>query len=60
MLNKFVERVEIYNLIGKLIETFEGDFEKEVRFDISHLSPGLYLTNIKSNKETITRKLIKH
>tara|TARA_B110000503_G_C7128705_1_gene405849 strand:- start:65 stop:985 length:921 start_codon:yes stop_codon:yes gene_type:complete len=60
MLNKFVERVEIYNLIGKLIETFEGDFEKEVRFDISHLSPGLYLTHIKSNKETITRKLIKH
>jgi len=58
-LNKAVNGVEIYNLNGKHIQSFEGSFKKEFSFDISSLKSGIYLMSIATEKGKTTRKLLK-
>ncbi|WP_372937050.1 alpha-amylase family glycosyl hydrolase [Seonamhaeicola sp.] len=48
-INKEVNSVSIYNLTGKQILTYEGDFEKGYAFNISNLPPSIYLVKIKNN-----------
>jgi len=31
-----------------------------IRYDLSHLKPGVYVINLKSNEESIMKKIIKH
>lgn len=53
--------VEIYDLTGKRIKQFEGHFTKNDSFNISDLSPGMYMVRIKGeNNQMMTSKLIKH
>ena len=58
-LNKAVNGVEIYNLNGKHIQSFEGSFKKEFSFDISSIESGIYLMSIATEKGKTTRKLLK-
>ncbi|MDB4181005.1 T9SS type A sorting domain-containing protein [Flavobacteriaceae bacterium] len=59
-LNKVVERVEIYNLTGKLVKTFEERLKKGHDFDISSLAQSIYLVQTENeNKEKQTLKLVK-
>lgn len=58
--NKSINNLEIYDLTGKLIKSFKGDFSMEKRFNISDLSQGIYIIKAKTNSlEESTSKLIK-
>lgn len=59
-INKEVERVNIYDLTGKLIKAFSGDFSSKHEFDVSNISNGLYIVKIENNNgQSLTSKLIK-
>mgnify|MGYP003643231285 FL=1 len=59
-LNQNVERLEIYNITGKLLKTFNGDFRKGNAFDISNLKQSMYLVKAINNLGDVsTIKLIK-
>ncbi|PWH83527.1 alpha-amylase [Algibacter marinivivus] len=59
-INKNISKLDIYNITGKLIKTFQGDFRKGNAFDISNLKQSIYLVKIINNLgETSTVKLIK-
>lgn len=51
-----IERVEIFNITGKLLKSFQG---KEANYDISDLASGLYLATVKTVNQTTVIKLIK-
>jgi hypothetical protein len=58
--NKAINNLEIYDLTGKLIKSFKGDFSASERFDISDLTQSIYLVKIETNTgATLTSKLIK-
>ena len=59
-INKNISKLDIYNITGKLIKTFQGDFRKGNAFDIPNLKQSIYLVKIINNLgETSTVKLIK-
>ncbi|RCW92122.1 T9SS type A sorting domain-containing protein [Winogradskyella arenosi] len=53
--NENVERVELYNITGRLVKTFEG----EANYNISDLPSGIYLAQVKMPLGTKTLKVIK-
>ncbi len=58
--NTNVSDIEIYDLSGKLVKSFKGEFNKTDRFDISSLNTGMYIVKIEnSNKQVKTSKLVK-
>ncbi|MBT8324561.1 MAG: T9SS type A sorting domain-containing protein, partial [Winogradskyella sp.] len=59
-LNVAVKTVEIYDISGKRVKTFNGDFERNIPFDISSIKTGLYLVKI-TNGDGLsnTTKLVK-
>lgn len=60
-INKSVTRVSVYDITGKLVKEFKGNFEKGILFDISNLSENLYFTKIKDENDVISiSKLIKY
>jgi hypothetical protein len=54
-----VQRVELVNLNGKVLENFEllSEYENQ-EFDISHLKPGVYFCRIKTDSSVFISKLI--
>jgi pullulanase/glycogen debranching enzyme len=58
-INKEVNKVQLYDITGKNVKTFSGDFTKNYGFDIQELNTGVYFVKIKTNKATITKKIIK-
>lgn len=59
-INKSVSDLKIYDLTGKLVKTFSGNFTENDSFDISDLSQSMYLVKIEnSNGQILTSKLIK-
>ncbi|WP_299556865.1 alpha-amylase family glycosyl hydrolase [Seonamhaeicola sp.] len=48
-LNKEVESVSIFNLTGKEIKSFKGNFSQGYSFDIANLPQSIYLVKIKSS-----------
>lgn len=59
-INKFVESVSIFDLTGKQVKTFKGNFNKGYIFNVSDLTPSIYLAKINSNlDEQFTLKIIK-
>ncbi len=59
-INKYVETVSIFDLTGKQVKTFKGSFNKNHTFNISDLSPSIYLAKINSNlDEQTTLKIVK-
>ncbi len=59
-INQAVESLNIYDLTGKLVKTFKGNFTENDAFDISDLKRSIYLVKIEnSNGQLVTSKLIK-
>ena len=59
-ISKAANRLNIYDLTGKRIKSFKGDFTPSDSFDISDLNQGIYLTKIESkNGQVLISKLIK-
>jgi glycosidase len=59
-INKSVNDLRIYDISGKLVQTFSGEFSKNENYDISNLNQGIYLIKIENNSgQSLTSKLIK-
>ena len=59
-INKNANELRIYDLTGKLVKTFKGEFTQNKSFDISELNDSIYLVKIKNNEgQVLTSKLIK-
>ncbi len=59
-INKNLNKIEIYNLTGKIIKSFRGDFRKGHAFNISDLTQSIYLVKVANNLgEENTIKLVK-
>ena len=55
---KAVDKVSIYDITGKQIIVYKGNFQPYSDFDISKLSKGIYIVTLKSNSNTVSKKLI--
>ncbi|WP_299102166.1 alpha-amylase family glycosyl hydrolase [uncultured Winogradskyella sp.] len=59
-INANISNVEIYDLTGKLVKSYNGDFTKTDSFDISSLNSGIYMVRVQNeNNQVLTSKLIK-
>jgi len=50
--------IEILNIEGQIIKTI-NDSEKKTTIDLKNLSNGIYMINIKTDNEFVTKKFIK-
>ncbi|MEM9678761.1 MAG: alpha-amylase family glycosyl hydrolase [Bacteroidota bacterium] len=58
--NMDVTTVEVYDLTGKVVKSFAGDFTRNDSFDISSLNTGVYIVRVEnSNQQSMTSKLVK-
>lgn len=58
--NLNVSKVEIYDITGKFVKSYVGDFTRNDSFDISDLNSGMYIVKIdNSNNQSLTTKLVK-
>ncbi|MFD1614007.1 T9SS type A sorting domain-containing protein [Gelatiniphilus marinus] len=59
-INKYVESVSIFDLTGKEVKSFKGNFDKGHTFNISDLTPSICLVKINNNlDEPYTLKIVK-
>lgn len=59
-INKSVQNLRIFDITGKLVKEFKGDFTANDSFDISDLPQSMYLLKIEDNNgRFLTSKLIK-
>ena len=58
--NKALNSLQIFDITGKLVKSFDGEFTESDSYDISDLTQSIYLVKIEnSNGERLTSKLIK-
>ena len=57
-INKAINQIEIFDMIGRKIKSFNGDFKSQHSFDVSTLKPSIYLIKIKSNLGTSTKRIV--
>ncbi|MGB3605799.1 alpha-amylase family glycosyl hydrolase [Psychroserpens sp.] len=58
--NKVLKSLQIFDITGKLVKSFDEGYTETDSYDISDLTPSIYLVKIEnSNGETSTSKLIK-
>ena len=58
--NADITTLKIYDVTGKLIKEFKGDFPSGIEFDISNLNQGLYLIKLENHLgQSNSAKLIK-
>ena len=58
--NMSLESVQIFDITGKLVKSFNGEFTKNDTYDISDLGPSLYLVKTENkNGQTLTSKILK-
>ncbi len=59
-INQSVSTLQIYDVSGKLIKEFTGDFTEEQSFNVSELSVGIYIIKARNDHQgRFTGKLIK-
>ncbi|HEY5687518.1 MAG TPA: T9SS type A sorting domain-containing protein, partial [Yeosuana sp.] len=59
-LNNAVNDLKIYDITGKMVKSFHGNFQKEFSFNISDLNQGIYILKIKNELgQSLTSKLVK-
>jgi PKD repeat protein len=56
--NVLIRSVNIMDVIGKHVETLEGSNAHEQTITVSHLSKGIYLLKISSDKGSVFKKLV--
>jgi len=55
-----VSHLEIYDLTGKMVKAYRGDFTTTDAFDISSLNTGMYIVKVENDSnQTMTTKLVK-
>lgn len=60
-LNQAVQMIKIYDLSGRLVKQFKGNFAKNQLFDINTLAPSVYLLKIETVAAKVySKKLIKY
>ncbi|TYB79103.1 Kelch repeat-containing protein [Bizionia myxarmorum] len=59
-LNQAISELQIYDISGKLVKTFAGEFEENQHFNISELSVGIYIIKARNSQEHFTSKFIKN
>ncbi|WP_411767305.1 alpha-amylase family glycosyl hydrolase [Winogradskyella sp. A3E31] len=58
--NSNVNTLEVYDLMGKVVKSFDGNFTKNSEYDISELNTGVYIIRIEnSDGQSHIDKLIK-
>jgi 1,4-alpha-glucan branching enzyme len=58
--NKALNTLQIFDITGKLVKSFNGDFTETDTYDISDLTQSIYFVKIEnSNGQILTSKLIK-
>jgi len=58
--NKALNNLQVFDITGKLVKSFKGNFTENDTFDISDLTQSIYLVKIENeNGQTLTTKLIK-
>ncbi len=58
--NKAIRSLQIFDITGKLVKSFKGDFTETDTYDISELTQSIYLVKIENQSgQTLTSKLIK-
>ncbi len=55
-INSNTNNVIIYDISGRIIKNFKGNFEKDEAFNISDLKSAIYLVRINANLGTLTKK----
>ena len=59
-LNNTVNDLKIYDMTGKMVKSFNGNFQKGFSFNISNLNQGIYIIKIKNElSQSLNSKLIK-
>lgn len=58
-INKRVSQVRIFDVVGKEVAKFDGDFIENQPFAIDNLNAGIYLVRISSTEGTTVKRLIK-
>ena len=58
-INKETTEVVIYDLLGKVVAQFKGNFQENKSFAINHLNSGMYIVRARSSQGTIVKRLIK-
>ncbi|MCK4562888.1 MAG: T9SS type A sorting domain-containing protein, partial [Flavobacteriaceae bacterium] len=57
-INKSVEKVEIYDLLGRKVKSFTGNFSADKSYDVSTLKSSIYIIKIKSNLGNSSQRLV--
>ena len=57
-INKEISSLKVYDISGKLIKTFNGNFEIGHSFNVSNISKGLYILKIDNSINTTSKRLI--
>ncbi|MCF6279324.1 MAG: T9SS type A sorting domain-containing protein [Flavobacteriaceae bacterium] len=58
-IDKPSQKIEIFDVTGRNVKSFSGEFTKNVPFDISFLSNGIYFVKITTSKGISTKQLLK-
>ncbi len=58
--NTIATKVAVYDISGRLIKTFKGNFNENKSYDISELKSALYLIRITSGQGMLTKKIFKN
>jgi len=57
--NLQIEKIEVYDVVGRLLKSENGSQKSETVIDVSHLANGLYFIAIYSDGQKIMRKFVK-
>ncbi|MBJ2174976.1 T9SS type A sorting domain-containing protein [Aureibaculum sp. A20] len=58
-INTATNKVAIFDISGRMVKSFNGNFEQNKSFDISDLRPAIYFVKLQSELGFATKKLIK-
>ena len=58
-INTNASKVSVYDMSGRLVKSYKGNFSKNALFDIADLNTAVYLVRIVSGQGMITKKMIK-